>query len=248
MQDAWDRTSAEYQTRHQIPTSSAHYGPWVPSENELRLLGDVSGRRILELGCGGGQCSIAFAKQGATAVGIDLSENQLAFARDLAKREGVEVAFYQSTAADLKRFAPASFDVVFSAYALLYVPDVTTCLAEVHRVLLTDGQFVFSLDHPFRDCFWDEELDEDTLVPTRSYFQRGAMDWQFSTGGEWMRSYHHTIGDWVSMLRANKLHLEAILEPAPVLSPEEESTWSESYALEVAKLVPQTIIFVARKG
>ena len=72
MRRAWNQVSAHYQRRHAIPTNSAHYGPWAPLENELRLLGDVRGRRILEVGCGGGQCSIAFAKQGALAAGLAL--------------------------------------------------------------------------------------------------------------------------------------------------------------------------------
>ncbi len=71
MRAAWNSTSPGYQAEHQIAVDAAHYGPFLPSEAELRLLGDVVGRRILELGCGGGQCSIAFARQGASAAGID---------------------------------------------------------------------------------------------------------------------------------------------------------------------------------
>ena len=85
MRAAWNRTSAGYQRLHQISTDAAHYGPWAPDESELRLLGDVRDKRILEIGCGGGQCSIAFARQGAIAVGIDLSDEQLAFASELAQ-------------------------------------------------------------------------------------------------------------------------------------------------------------------
>ena len=66
--------------------SVAHYGPDIPTEAELRLLGDLKGKKVLELGCGGAQCSIAFAKQGATAIGVDFSAAQLAFARQLCER------------------------------------------------------------------------------------------------------------------------------------------------------------------
>ncbi len=245
MRAAWNRTSAGYQQLHQIPVDSAHYGPWAPTENELRLLGDVRGKRILELGCGGGQCSIAFALQGATSTGIDLSDEQLEFARRLAVQSGVQVNFHQGDAADLSRFEDASFDAVFSAYAFGYVQDMAHCLAETARVLSPGGLLVFSLDHPFRDCFWDEETDEESLTPARSYFLRDPSDWQFSTSGEWMRSYHRTIGDWTDLLREAGLQLQRILEPEPALTPEEENTWSESYDLETARLIPQTIIFVA---
>ena len=265
MRAAWTRTSAGYQRLHQIPTDAAHYGPWAPDESELRLLGDVRGKRILEIGCGGGQCSIAFARQGAIAVGIDLSDEQLAFARQLAQSvlaPGVAndsdalvlPTFLQGDASDLSRFTDGSFDLVFSAYALQYVPHIEACLAEVSRVLrradmaagVPGRQFVFSLDHPFRDCFWDDDNGEESLQPLRSYFTRGAMDWQFGSSGEWMRSYHRTIGDWIALLHDANLQVERILEPEPVLTAEEQASWSESYDLEAAKLIPQTIIFVAR--
>ena len=266
MRSAWNRTSAGYQRLHQISTDAAHYGPWAPDESELCLLGDVRDKRILEIGCGGGQCSIAFARQGAIAVGIDLSDEQLSFARELAQSAlapsvakdviaSVLPTFLQGDASDLSRLADRSFDVVFSAYALHYLPTIETCLAEVSRVLrsadtnvgVLGGLFVFSLDHPFRDCFWDDDNGEESLQPLRSYFTRGAMDWQFGSNGEWMRSYHRTVGDWVALLHDANLQVERIIEPEPVLSPEEQASWSESYDLEAAKLIPQTIIFVARK-
>src|SRR5690242_14692265 len=95
LRESWNRLAAHYQRQHAIPTDSAHYGVAAPNEDQLHLLGDVSGKRILELGCGGGQCSIAFARQGAECVGVDLSDEQIAYARALAEQEGVEVAFHQ---------------------------------------------------------------------------------------------------------------------------------------------------------
>ena len=75
---AWDRHSSAYQQGAALPTDVAHYGPDIPTETDLRLLGDLSRKRVLELGCGGAQCSIAFAKQGAIAIGVDFSAEQLA--------------------------------------------------------------------------------------------------------------------------------------------------------------------------
>src|SRR6266849_2419262 len=89
--NSWDRFSAAYQKGAQLPTDVAHYGPDIPTEADLRLLGDLKGKRVLELGCGGAQCSIAFAKQGAIAIGVDFSAEQIAYARRLADREGVKI-------------------------------------------------------------------------------------------------------------------------------------------------------------
>ncbi|GAB4512841.1 MAG: class I SAM-dependent methyltransferase [Anaerolineae bacterium] len=247
MRDAWNRSSAAYQAQARIRTDTATYGPWCPTEADLRLLGDVKGKRILEVGCGGGQCSIAFARQGAQCIGIDLSDEQIAYARRLAAQEGVKVDFHQGRAEDLTGIGDGSQDAVFSAYALQYVRDIERALSEMARVLRPGGRLVFSLDHPFRDCFWDPDLDEETGTPARSYFQRGAMDWRFSQTGVVMRSYHWTVGDWVRMIRNAGLDLVMILEPAPVFSEEDELAWGESFPFEMARLIPQTIIFVADK-
>ena len=50
---AWDRHSSAYQQGAALPTDVANYGPDIPNESDLRLLGDLAGKRVLELGCGG---------------------------------------------------------------------------------------------------------------------------------------------------------------------------------------------------
>lgn len=245
---AWNRLSARYQQRHQIPTHSAHYGPWAPLEDDLRLLGDVRGQRILELGCGGGQCAIAFARQGAQVAAIDLSDAQLAFARELAAQEQVAVAFVQGTVEDLSAFAGGSRDILFSAYAFQYVADMPRCLAECARVLRPGGRLIFSLDHPFRDCFFDAEDDEMAVFPVRSYFDGAALHWRWDGDASLaMTSHHHTIAQWVEMLTAAGFRLLRLLEPAP---PEEmlDEIWPSDDALSALRLIPQTIIFVAESG
>ena len=246
MREAWNRNAASYQGRYPIPTDTAHYGPWAPTENELRLLGHVRGKRILEVGCGGGQCSIAFAKQGALVTGVDLSDEQIAFARRLAAQEGVTVDFHQGPAEDLSPFPDQSYDLVFSAYAFHYVADMPRCLAECHRVLEPGGLLVFSLDHPMRSCFWDEETQEDSFVPVRSYFAEGPMVWPFSETGILMRSFHRTTATWIDLLHQAGFRLRRLLEPAP---PEDLAAdpWADDYAQEIATKIPQTIIFVAEK-
>src|SRR5207302_6846605 len=141
---AWDRHSAAYQAGARLPTDVAHYGPDIATEAEFRLLGDLKGKRVLELGCGGAQCSIAFAKQGAIAIGVDFSGEQLAFARPLCEKEGVKVELHQADLADLAFLRADSIDVVFSAYALGYVEDLGRVFRQVHRILKPDAPLVFS--------------------------------------------------------------------------------------------------------
>ena len=146
---AWDRYAAAYQIgRRAADDTSPTTGRTSPTEAELRLLGDLKGKRVLELGCGGAQCSIAFAKQGATAIGVDLSAEQLAYARRLCEREEVRVELRQGDLADLAFLRADSIDLVFSAYAFGYVEDLNRVFRQVHRVLKVGAPLVFSPPPP----------------------------------------------------------------------------------------------------
>src|SRR6185312_7130045 len=110
----WDTQSDAYQRAHaaQLNTFGGHWGVWALPEAELRVLGDVRGKDVLELGCGGAQWSIALARQGARPVGLDNSGRQLRHARRLSREAGALIPLVQSPAEQLP-FTDACFDIVF---------------------------------------------------------------------------------------------------------------------------------------
>jgi SAM-dependent methyltransferase len=120
------------------------------------LLPGVSGKRVLDAGCGSGYYSAWLAERGAEVVGIDASEEMVAEAAD---RYG-DVAEFR--VADLREpldaaaddvFADESFDLVVSQLALEHVEDWTTPMSEFARVLNPGGRLVISCDHPFTTYF-----------------------------------------------------------------------------------------------
>ncbi|HXH20878.1 MAG TPA: methyltransferase domain-containing protein [Dehalococcoidia bacterium] len=239
---AWDAISAMYQLKHRLGTDAAHYGPRMPTENDLRLLGDVRGKRVLEIGCGGGQCSIAFAKQGAIATGIDQSAMQLQYARALAAEEGARVEFLEGDITTLTQVKSASQDAVFSAYALGYVEDIATCVAEVARVLKPGGCFVFSVGHPARAMM----SEDDPFRVGRSYWD-AYQEWEWGPGsGVWMRDWTRTIEDWVDLVRGAGLVIDRVLEPRMLPEAQDES-WDDTYPYEQGSLIPTTLIIKAVK-
>ena len=241
---AWNAIAAAYQARHNISTDIVHYGPCAPSEDQLQLVGDVRGKRVLEIGCGGGQCAIAFAKRGALAVGKDLSDEQVAFARELAAREGVEARFYQGSVEDLSEFPDASQDVVFSAYALGYVADVAGCFSEVRRVLKPGGVFVFSDDHPLANVLSEEG---PPWVVERSYWDgEQVWRWEKDEPKPLMRSYCRPVSDIFQHLVEAGFVVERILEPQPA-EDARRTGFPELRPEARDKLVPTTIIFKARR-
>ena len=70
----WDGEADHYQARHgeQLARAGLAWGPWSIPEDELGVLGDVRGKDVLELGCGGAQWSIALAKRGARCVALEI--------------------------------------------------------------------------------------------------------------------------------------------------------------------------------
>lgn len=109
-------------------------------------LPDLKGLRVLDLGCGFGYFAQWAAAQGALeVVGMDLSENMLAVARQNCT--GLPVRFER---ADLEtsEFGTGEFDLVFSSLAVHYIADFDSFCARVRRALKDRGHFVFSMEHP----------------------------------------------------------------------------------------------------
>ena len=236
---AWDRHAAGYQAGAQLPTDVAHYGPDIGTEADYRLLGDLKGKRVLELGCGGAQCSIAFAKQGATAIGIDFSAEMLAFAKRLCEREEVKVELRHGDLADLAFLRADSIDLAFSAYAFGFVEDLNRVFRQVHRVLRTGAPLVFSLPHPSYHLIDGDHPDQPLLV-RRSYFDREPVEYE--RHGAVFTEYHHTVADLHTALTRASYAVDTVLEPQPTGSGPRSQHWEEAF-----RYVPRTLIVRARK-
>jgi SAM-dependent methyltransferase len=123
-------------------------GEGTATEEAVRLLGRVRGRRLLELGCGTGEAAVAFARDGATVIGVDGSADHIARARAAAERAEVRLELHTADLADLAFLRADSIDLAFSDGALAATPDLGRLFRQVHRVLRHGAPFVFTLPHP----------------------------------------------------------------------------------------------------
>jgi SAM-dependent methyltransferase len=114
-----------------------------------RRLGDVVGKAVLCLACGGGQQSVAFALLGAHVTVVDLSDAQLQRDREAAAHYGLDITVLQGDMRDLSDLGAASFDIVYHPYALGFVPDVQVVFAQVARLLRPGGCYYFMCANPF---------------------------------------------------------------------------------------------------
>jgi ubiquinone/menaquinone biosynthesis C-methylase UbiE len=232
IKEEWEERSTGYLKEYQ--PIKIDYGPGVPTEDKLKLIGSVKNKNVLDLGCGGGQISIAFAKKGARVTGIDLSEKHIEFAKKLAKKRNVKILFEQGSFQQLPSIKSKSQDIVFSSWAFLYSPDLGQVFKEVHRVLKKGGLFVFSQDHPFFHCFGNENLEIK-----QSYLKSG------NGGNPNFISFRRTVSELFNALKESGFNVEKILEP--------ECKWYARWKNEKyfnkkkIEMLPTTIIFKSRK-
>jgi SAM-dependent methyltransferase len=243
----WDEEAPDYYAEHGAFLGDADFvwGPERLREEDVRLLGEVAGRRVLEIGAGAGQCSRWLWARGADVVATDLSAGMVRQGRVIGARSpgGERVPFVQCDGRELP-FGDETFDVVFTAYGVVpFVADSDVVLREAARVLRPGGRFVFSTTHPMRWAFPDDP-GPDGLTVRSSYFDRTPYVEQDSSGQATYVEHHRTIGDRVREIAAAGLRLVDIVEPE---WPEQhEQTWGGWSRLR-GRLFPGTAIFVCHR-
>lgn len=137
---------------------SIWFGAHVADDSELRLCGDVAGKRVVELGIAPVPNSIAFAAAGARAIAVDPDANRITGLRQSAERAEVTVQCHQSDLADLGFATSASVDLVIASHSLGGVDDLPRVLRQVHRVLKPGCAFVVALQHPVAAMFGGDHV------------------------------------------------------------------------------------------
>ena len=216
------------------------WGPNSFTESEVRALGSVKGKDVLEVGCGAAQFGIMLAERGARVTGIDLSAEQLKHARRNISAAGVAMKVVRGNAEDLSRFRPRSFDLVVSDYAAGFM-DLDRLLPQLMRVLRPGGRVVLSWTSPIMDCLTDAG-EPPLLKFVRSYFDR--TPWH-DRGRDSTFEFKRTYGDWVRAFSRAGFVLKDLIEPQ---TPRKGThTWWPQFRWERTSVIPGTCIWVAEK-
>ncbi|WP_432696351.1 bifunctional 2-polyprenyl-6-hydroxyphenol methylase/3-demethylubiquinol 3-O-methyltransferase UbiG [Marinobacterium sp. YM272] len=131
---------------------------WWDKESEFKPLHDINplrvgfidriaplaGKRVLDVGCGGGILSESMAKRGAEVTGIDMGAAPLKVAKLHGLESGVQVRYRQITVEELAADEPASYDVVTCMEMLEHVPDPASIIAACAKLAKPGGQLFFS--------------------------------------------------------------------------------------------------------
>ncbi|MDT0341209.1 class I SAM-dependent methyltransferase [Streptomyces litchfieldiae] len=172
----------------------------------LALAGDVTGRRILDAGCGSGPLSAALRERGAVVTGVDASAGMLALAR---RRLGDDVALHVVDLCDPLPFDDGAFDDVVASLVLHYLEDWGPTLAEFRRVLRPGGRLIASVQHPF--------VDYAIQDPRPDYFAITSYtdEWTFNGQSFPMRFWRRPLHAMTDAFTTAGFRLAVLSEPQP---------------------------------
>ena len=240
-QAAWDAFSDEYQAKHGSQLAESGGAAWgtaqVP-ESELRVLGDVAGKDVLELGCGAAQWSVALARGGARPVGLDVSKRQLEHARRLMAEAGVAFPLIHASA-EAVPLPDATFDVVFCDHGAMTFADPYRTVPEAARLLRRGGLFAFSHHSPIETICWQLGADEVGDRLALDYFGMHVID-----DGEDV-FFQLPFGEWIRLFRTNGFAIEDLIEPRP--APDATSSYRSAAELAWARRWPSESIWRLRR-
>jgi len=229
---------ASYPVGAAIEAGGLEMGPGLDHELGTRLLGNVEGKRVLELGCGSGQASIAMARLGAKVIAIDSSSDRLAEARSAAEEADVSIEFHHGDLAELAFIRGDRIDVAVSVYSLAAVADLGRVFRQVERVLKSEAALLFSLPHPLALSTAFERQSSPLMI--RTQFDATPIRWE-AEDLEGIVIPHRIADVFTTLVRSN-FRVDTLQEP-----PSSEPQDPIAHWTPLAEWLPTTVIFRGRK-
>jgi Methylase involved in ubiquinone/menaquinone biosynthesis len=211
----WNRASKEWCEQVAGDEHRTHFiMPYT-----LKWLGDVTGKKILDLGCGEGGYSRELAKRNAEVVAVDCAEYSIEYAKRKASENELNIAHYIRNSNDLYGIKDNYFDIVLCSMLLMDCEDFCGTIKEIARVLKPSGKLFASVLHPCFNGNHDkgigrQDIGIDRKVVVKNYFY--PTEWEELThNGTAIIWRHRTLQDYVKTFLKCGLTIVDINEPAP---------------------------------
>ena len=189
-----------------------NYNDLIESPQMYSLLGDLSGKTVLDIGCGYGANTRHIVAAGARYVcGIDQSKKMLNLAVEKNTFENVQYMLLD--ASDISKIN-TRFDVVYSSLVFHYIENFNELISDIWDLLLPGGVLLFSQEHPLLTAGRMDGQDiSDRGVFVKNYSVDGVRD------VEWLdrivKKYHRKLSTLIMTLIDNGFSVDKIAEPVP---------------------------------
>ena len=236
-EEAWDKLADWYSARKRNSYEFKIQSPAI-----LSLLGDLHGKRLLDIGCGPCIYSLEFAKKGADVFALDISRMMLKNARNNVETTDIKLALMRADAHSLP-CKDDSFDIVVLILTILN----PRMLKEAARVLKPEGLLLFSDTHPIVESKrrWESDAADAPLI-VEDYFLQDKREWRINHGSGQpltLKYCARTVEQCVDMIAHEGFKILRIAEPKP------RKDVKESDPLHYGRCsrIPYFIIYLAEK-
>ncbi len=186
----WDKNS-EFKPLHDINPLRVSY---------IDRIAALDGKKVLDVGCGGGILSESMVQRGATVTGIDLGEAPLKVAQLHGLESGFEVDYQKISAEQMAELHPASFDVITCMEMLEHVPDPSSIVSACAKMIKPGGHVFFSTINRNPKSYLFAILGAEQLL---KLVPKGTHEFKKfirpSELGKWIRNSDLTITDMTGM-------------------------------------------------
>lgn len=233
----WDTIASTYDQDTTISIDEIHFGPLAPGEKTLNILGDLSGKRVLELGCGGGHNTVILSNMGASVIGIDFSTSQLRIAKGRAPQVR-NIYFVQADINHICLTHGMQFDLIFSVFALDFIEDLLGLFTKMTWHMNPDSRFVFACKHPLA---WHVADEREQRTVITNYFQPYEKHSEWKTSDFQVvvsKTYYRPLELWFEYLAEAGLSIKRFHELRAVS--EGQTPYESSYFRKKENLLKQT--------
>jgi len=244
-QKGWNKVAPMFYGGTALPK----YGPLAETENELNLIPDLDGKKVLELGCGSGH-TLAYlgeTKHANELWGLDISEEQIRFTAEFLEEKNIPAKLLLASMDQNPGIPENYFDLVLSIYSLGWTPDLSHTLDLIYASLKPGGIFIFSWEHPvYRSLCYQDSIGK--YIFEDSYLDEGPIldpSWK----GVEIVINHRKLSTYLNAVLHSRLAIEQIIESEPniALAREQDFDPAKWYSTPRAQLMPTTFIVKAYK-
>ncbi len=231
----WDKKGNEIIGTTALPM----YGAFV-SEEKCHLFGDVSGKRLLEIGCGTGHSLKYHGERKALELwGLDLSEKQIEKTREFLSLHNITANLICAPMEEDCGIPVDYFDYVYSVYGVGWATDLVGTFRRIASYLKKDGIFIFSWSHPIHKCV---AIENGSLLFKKSYFDE---DWYSVTlDGDTISLSDRKLSTYINALAKAGFVIEELIEESDteLLQLSQSNDFAQK-----AKMLPVTFVIKVRK-